>query len=74
MGGAKMIIAPDKTDRLSRRLRAVLNSTAPDIATRAAWRVALIIAVKHFGAAHTVDALRDLADELERDFMGGPVQ
>jgi hypothetical protein len=74
MGGAKMIIAPDKTDIVYRRLRAVLNSTAPDIATRAAWRVALLVAVKHYGAALTANALRDLADELERDLMGGPVQ
>lgn len=69
-----MIMVADNTERLARRLRAVLANEPTDDATRAAWRVALLVAVNGYGPALTANALRDLADDLENDLMRGPLQ
>lgn len=69
-----MIMTADNTEKLVRRLRAVLAHEPTADATCAAWRVALLVAVSGYGPALTANALRDLADDLEADFFRGPLQ
>jgi hypothetical protein len=59
----------DQTDKLAGALRDLLALHDGQTATRAAIRVALGVAVREFGPAFTVNALRDLADEMERDLI-----
>ncbi|PZX44573.1 hypothetical protein LY56_01821 [Roseinatronobacter thiooxidans] len=70
-----MIKSCDSADILARKIRAQCDRVDPKLATHAAWRVAVVVAIKAYGVPLTIDALRDLADEIERDLINrGPLQ
>lgn len=58
-----------KADRLVREIRDLIDDADPHVAVRASWQVAINAAIRAYGQPHTVCALRDMADEIERDLM-----
>ena len=64
-----MMTLHSNADRTARKIRKIADDAEPLDAVHATWRVALIKAVQVYGPAMTANALRDLADEIERDLI-----